>query len=414
MRALFLLPLLVHAFGATAQLDDATRRDSVLRMTASRPVAHQLKRTWDFGGVHFSNRFAGARLNEVERVNDTAFVCTIAPENRPVNGSPWYAFAVRADEPRWISVTLRYTDFFHRYHPKISLFEGEWHDLPDSLLHGPDTLPHAHPGQTGDTILLHEWVRMDLWVDTLSLTVAAQQVIDVARDQRWWMRLEAGGLTGREAAPVEGTPYELWAWHAGQGPNSLLLLGRQHPPEVTGALALRQFMLRLLEDDELATRFRTQWRVTVIPLMNPTGVDGGHWRHNGGGVDINRDWWLMQQPETRAASTILERNLGGRNYLIDFHSTWKDILYPQDSTANDTITPGWLDRFDALLGTPTPRRQVPFFAPITSLHWAQAHGIPAVVYEVGDDTPEEELDRKARLAAEAVMHALLGDRVGLR
>lgn len=408
MRALFLLPVLVCAFGATAQLDEAARRDSVLRMTASRPVAQQLKRSWDFGPMHFSNRFAGARLNDVARVNDTAFVCTISPENTPVNGSPWYAFEVRADEPRWISVTLRYTDFFHRYHPRLSRREGMWSDLPDSLLHWPDTRPHRHPGQTGDTILLYPGVRLDLWVDSLPLTVAAQELIDVARDQRWWMGLEAKGLLGaREGEPVEGTPYELWAWHAGDGANSLLLIGRQHPPEVTGALALRQFVLRLVEDDELARRFRQQWRITVLPLMNPAGVDAGHWRHNGGGVDINRDWWLMQQPETRAASAVLERNLGHRNYLIDFHSTWKDILYPQESTANDTITPVWLDRFDALLGTPTPRRQVPFFAPVTSLHWAQEHGVPAVVYEVGDDTPEEELARKARLAAEAVMRTLL-------
>ena len=33
-----------------------------------------------------------------------------------------------------------------------------------------------------------------------------------------------------------------------------------------------------------------KFRVLAFPLMNPDGVDLGHWRHNAGGIDLNRDW----------------------------------------------------------------------------------------------------------------------------
>ena len=47
----------------------------------------------------------------------------------------------------------------------------------------------------------------------------------------------------------------------------------------------------------------------VFPLMNPDGVDLGHWRHNAGGIDLNRDWALYRQPETRLVADFIVKEV---------------------------------------------------------------------------------------------------------
>jgi len=81
---------------------------------------------------------------------------------------------------------------------------------------------------------------------------------------------------------------------------ALLIISRQHPPEVTGFIAMKSFIETIAGDSEQAKVFRQKFKVYNVPLMNPDGVDNGHWRHNMGGIDLNRDWQAFNQPETRA------------------------------------------------------------------------------------------------------------------
>ena len=79
----------------------------------------------------------------------------------------------------------------------------------------------------------------------------------------------------------------------------VILLTRQHPPEVTGYFAFQHFLNTLLENTTLSNDFLDTHRVLAFPLINPDGVDLGHWRHNAKGVDLNRDWSAYRQPEIR-------------------------------------------------------------------------------------------------------------------
>ena len=86
-----------------------------------------------------------------------------------------------------------------------------------------------------------------------------------------------------------------------------MVFGRQHPPEVTGWLAMKAFVETLNGDSKLAKKFRKKYTTYVVPLMNPDGADLGHWRHNAGGVDLNRDWSQFHHPETQAVRDFLRK-----------------------------------------------------------------------------------------------------------
>ena len=64
-------------------------------------------------------------------------------------------------------------------------------------------------------------------------------------------------------------------------------------------------------------------------MPNPDGVDGGHWRLNAGGVDLNRDWGTFSQPETKALSEWIKAQAGSRSVvsMMDFHSTDRTVIY---------------------------------------------------------------------------------------
>ena len=60
----------------------------------------------------------------------------------------------------------------------------------------------------------------------------------------------------------------------------LLFFTRQHPPEVTGYFAFKSFVEELINNNPVAELFLNKYRVLAFPLVNPDGVDLGHWRHN--------------------------------------------------------------------------------------------------------------------------------------
>ena len=144
-----------------------------------------------------------------------------------------------------------------------------------------------------------------------------------------------------------------------------MLLGRQHPPEVTGALAMMAFVERVFAEDELAQAFREQFCTLMVPNLNPDGVHHGNWRHNMHGVDLNRDWGPFTQVETRLMRDELARfdqPDSPRLYLfLDFHSTSKDVFYTQLAemeTFPPEFTGDWLSGIQA--------RARDEFAPVSS------------------------------------------------
>ena len=58
----------------------------------------------------------------------------------------------------------------------------------------------------------------------------------------------------------------------------ILILGRQHPPEVTSAIAIKSFVNELISKNDLSESFLDNYNIIFVPLMNPDGVENGYWR----------------------------------------------------------------------------------------------------------------------------------------
>ena len=55
----------------------------------------------------------------------------------------------------------------------------------------------------------------------------------------------------------------------------------------------------MLDDDNISKKISKNFNLIVYPLINPDGVDLGHWRHNSHSKDLNRDWGFFTQLETK-------------------------------------------------------------------------------------------------------------------
>ena len=87
-----------------------------------------------------------------------------------------------------------------------------------------------------------------------------------------------------------------------------------HGDEPEGAVALRDFLLGLVADPQLAQGYE----VYAYPVCNPSGLEDGT-RHSRAGCDLNREFWHgSAQPEVY----YLERELGVHQFagLVALHS----------------------------------------------------------------------------------------------
>jgi len=80
----------------------------------------------------------------------------------------------------------------------------------------------------------------------------------------------------------------------------LFIIARQHGSEVAGTEAMMALMAHLAQsngplDNELLRRVT----FAIVPIANPDGAVAND-RHNAAGIDLNRDWAGITQPETRA------------------------------------------------------------------------------------------------------------------
>jgi len=265
--------------------------------TTSRPISRQTRGITAFpeDGVNFSNDFDGARMNSVTRTGRNSFVIRIEPENAPINMSPWYAFQIRAKRTSEISVTLVYPEFArHRYSPLTSTDGRRWKPLdtkriteiePGTGRFGPESRPRS--------------VTLRLKVGRKPLWISAQE-LNTSKHVFGWMQERAAKHKVRIeeiGKSTEGRPIKMMSFGNLNSKNNILIISRQHPPEVTGYFAMQAFVDRLLSGSRLAKDFRKDWAVFVMPLMNPDGVDNGHWRHNAGGIQSTGEQGCQRIPE---------------------------------------------------------------------------------------------------------------------
>ncbi len=370
------------------------------------PVVPAPARTWEFAedGVVFDSQFPAARLSECTRLGSGSYAVVSEPENRPINPSPWFAFRVRAERPRLLTIRINTATARLRYVPKVSVDGRRWITLPAEAF---------VRGERED----EGTIRVDAGPEPL--WIAAQEIVSGEDLEAWGRSLEslpfvARREIGRSVGGRALHALDIDATAPGAASGCVVIVGRQHPPEVTGSLALMRFVETVVAETPLARRFRARFAVLLVPLLNPDGVAGGHWRHNLNGVDTNRDWARFDQPETRAVrDAVLAVRASRRPVLhLDFHSTFSDVFYTQTDEQPMQpagFTKAWLEG----VGTRVPSyaiKRTPNANPTqaTSHHWAHREfGIPAITYELGDNTDRALLQTVASAAAESMMEQLL-------
>ncbi|MEM9362613.1 MAG: M14 family metallopeptidase [Bacteroidota bacterium] len=383
--------------------------------TVDKPVQRQWKGTWSFEreSVFFSNNFDGARLNGVASDGNNHYTIWITAENTPINVSPWYAFKVWSKEPKEITIKLSYQNSRSRYYPKLSK-DGIHFKPIDSI-----QFKALNPGE-GDFGInaAPEFVELKVQVDENPLWISAQELYSSKRVKSW---VDSLSINSYIKSYEIGRSHEKRPIHLMEiaGPSSqkkaVMVITRQHPPEVTGFLAMKSFIETISGSSEQAKEFRDEFTIFVVPNVNPDGVDNGHWRHNMGGIDLNRDWQNFNQPETKSIRKFLEKKAEeGYDFVfgVDFHSTWDDIYYPLDTTVTGQkgkIVFDWIKQIENRLPqkesnvkpsdklSPTMVSRTYFFV---------EHDMPAIVFELGDNTPRDFLKEKGRVAAEELMELL--------
>jgi predicted deacylase len=362
------------------------------------------RRTFGFldAGVWISNEFDGGRVSDAWMEEEGQFTVHIQPENAPVNNSAWYAFKVWSDRPQEVKVTLTYEDGAHRYWPKTIRAWEPW-SVMDSAAVQIDT-------QTNKATL-----RLNVGPDTL--WVAGQEMMTSAFFYSWTDSLAGEPHITKSVAGTSGRgrPMPMVEFGSSDASRHVMIIGRQHPPEATGTMALLAFVGELAGSSPLAQEFREYFQVHVIPLVNPDGVDLGHWRHNTGGVDLNRDWVAFNQPETQAVGKVFTEILDQPGHElwfgVDFHSTQYDVFYTLDRVL-ETNPPGITDKWLDYIRTNLPHYEVNdspggLDSP-TSRNWFfQTFGAPALIYEVGDQTDRPLIQEVAETAARGTMEVLL-------
>ena len=201
--------------------------------TETKPISYQQKRVFTFAdsGVSFSNQFEGARLNAVDQLNDSIFIVTILPENEPINHSPFYAFDLWSSSPKEITLKFKYPgEYKHRYIPKIRT-NGVW-SVADSLNFKFD----------------ENFSSLKLKINPTVKTVSGQELHTSSVVYSWVDKLIEGKESFVRSKTIGKTklkrPFKVLDIYKGSPKNKsvLVLLTRQHPPEVTGYFAFQAFL----------------------------------------------------------------------------------------------------------------------------------------------------------------------------
>lgn len=381
--------------------------------TRNHAIIPQWRGQQTLGNITFDNDFDGARLNGITQNNDTLYTAIIAAENYPINPSPWYAFKVTSQSPKKIWVHLTYLNAKHRYFPKISRDGKTWQVVDSTdckLVKGPET-----KNQSFQENALSESAYVRINVDTKTTWIAAQELMTSTIVHDWSKEILKNKFVSSEIIgnSPQNRPFQCLRIGENKSDSKIMIvIGRLHPPEVTGQFALQAFIESICMNSETAKKFRKEYTVYVVPMMNPDGVDNGHWRHNTGGIDLNRDWADFNQRETQIVRDFLRKKLNNtQNKLyfgIDFHSTWDDIFYT-NITEKPTHMDGLIKRWFESLEQAIPDYKVnsrgskPASGVISKAFFNKEFNAEALVYEVGDNTSRDFTILKSKTAAEKLM-----------
>lgn len=370
-------------------------------------VPLQARKEWKFEneGIVFSNDFSGARLNDCSQIEKNIFKVTIEPENHPINRSPWYAFKISSAKKQSIQVRFNLTHPGIASKPKISLDGRQWQPLEKKLW-----TPADSEKKTPATALLE--------IGAAPLWVFAHQPVALQDLDDWITEISKAPFTkiSTIGKSMEGRSIRQLSIGNPNANNFIFIIGRQHPPEITGSVGLMGFVDTIAKDSDSSKKFRKDFQTIVIPVVNPDGVEHGHWRSTLGGVDSNRDFGPFTQVETRVVRDSLvsiAKLPKARVFLfLDFHSTSEDIFYTQrdeDRTFPVLFTQRWLKGIQNHFPDYAFKRDSGHNENLpTSKTWAyKTFGAAGITYEFGYGTSFDNVRKIATGAAEEMMKIML-------
>ena len=352
--------------------------------------------------VKIDFNFSGSGNLSCEVIKSDYLKIFINPElDDSINPSPWFAFR-KSEHSKSIKLELDYKNYHHRYHPKISIDKKSWDKIDEA---------NISKKENGKIVVI------DFLPSSQKNYVASQELITNFWYNKWYNELENSGRVRREVIgfSVLKNPIPMFFVEKNINNPYILILGRQHPPEVTGAFAMRGFINQLLNKNSLSDSFLKNYNILFVPLMNPDGVMNGYWRYNENKKDLNRDWGIFIQPETDAVNKKLTELKNKKLALfIDFHSTFKNLFYISD-IAEESPMKNFLE--DWLLGSRKSLSEANYkYEIINSLNKDNGvsknyiynkYKIPSVTYEVSDNEDRDVIQQSSSILAINLMELLL-------
>ena len=351
-----------------------------------------------------TDNFAGARRGLCQVYADGHVEIHIEAEDEgPINSSPWYAFKLESKSPVEATITINYDGEKHRYWPKVSSDRIHWRRLDEANV---------------DVGFMRRSATLKITTGSEPLLVAAQEII-LPQDVEAWVDAQSShNDVARSTLGVSSKGRQILRLDINPDSDEvIILLGRQHPPEVSGSFGFQGFYKAILADSELAESFRDRFHIVAIPMLNPDGVVAGNWRHNMGGVDLNRDWGPFAQAETRLMSELLDDfDRAGKKIrlFVDFHSTAGNVMYTH-SDVEPTVPGHFAERWIAaalprLSDYPFTQEIRPFSDQANSRNYMyERYGIPSVTFEVGDEQDRQTAVVAAGVFSEEMMRLILND-----
>ena len=383
-----------------------------LVVAAAPAAAHELQKP-DLSGcttsvVTLDTNFPAGNVSGCETSGKKRLKLKFAPEDAPpINCSAWYAFRLTPKRKTKVTVTLDYEACGHRYWPKVSTDGQSWKYLPKKQVKVTE-----EDGKKS--------AKIKIKLGKQPVFVAAQEIFAPSTYDAWLDVAEANpdairSILGKSTEGRE-IPMLSIALASAKPKEQVVLVGRQHPPEITGALGMMPFVETILSDNPIAVQYRARFETIVVPMLNPDGVVRGHWRHNVGGTDLNRDWGPFKQAETKLMDGLLQKLESDPakklRFFADFHSTQNDIFYtiPDEfETTPKLYIKNWLGRLqERMPDYKVKRNENPKLTQANSKNYVyRQYRVPTVTYEMGDETDRALIAQIGKEAALAMMETLL-------
>tara|TARA_B110000240_G_scaffold172996_1_gene198437 strand:- start:4937 stop:6097 length:1161 start_codon:yes stop_codon:yes gene_type:complete len=347
--------------------------------------------------------FPGAGNLSCEIINSQHIKLFINSEtDDSINPSPWFAIR-KSKHSENIKIELDYGNYNYRYNPKISSDNKAWDNL--NML---NILK-----KNNDKILV-----IDFLPSNKKQYIASQEIITQSWYYNWFNELKETGKVRSETIgfSVLKKPITMFFIETDIKNPYIIILGRQHPPEVTGAFALKGFIDQLVSPSQLSQNFLNQYNIIFVPLMNPDGVDNGHWRYNVNKIDLNRDWGTFSQPETIAVNEKLIRLTANSKLalFIDFHSTYNNIFYISENSSNNLSKfslENWINNSSSgLFGIGYNFQLINSSNKdngVSKNYIYNKYNIPSMTYEVSDSEDRKKIKQSSSILATELMKFLV-------